>query len=242
MAGADVIVYSGLHLEGKMTEIFEQMERRHIHTVAVAEGAIPDSLRIVSPNFAGSFDPHVWFDVRLWMRAAAYVSEALAELDPPHADAYRSNADRYLEDLTALDAYVRERAADLPADRRVLITSHDAFGYYGRAYNFHVEALQGLSTATEAGTADVKALAEFVVDRRIPAMFIESSVSPRGIEAVKEAVRARGFDVRIGGNLYSDSLGDPDGPDGTYIGTVRHNIDTVVEALTGDLSTTPVTG
>ena len=137
-----------------------------------------------------------------------------------------------------LHAYVQERVAAIPVEQRVLITSHDAFGYFGRAYDFEVEALQGLSTATEAGTADVQELAEFVVDRRIPAMFVESSVSPRGIEAVKAAVEARDFNVVIGGYLYSDALGAPDTPEGTYIGTVRYNIDTIVAGLAGEGAST----
>lgn len=233
MAGADVVVYNGLHLEGKMTEVFEQMEKRGIPTIAVAEDAIPDSLRLMSLTYAGNFDPHVWFDVTLWQRVAKHVHEILSEMDPPHADTYKANAAAYISEMDELHAYVREKAAAVPEGQRVLITSHDAFGYFGRAYNFEVEALQGLSTASEAGTADVQALADFVATRQIPAMFVESSVSPRGIEAVKAAVEARDFNVVIGGYLYSDALGAPGTPEGSYIGTVRYNIDTIVAGLTG---------
>lgn len=230
MAEADLLFYNGLHLEGKMGEIFEQMARRGIPTFAVADG-IPRSKYRESALFTGNYDPHLWFDVKLWADAARYVADVLVTQDASHAGSYRDRAERYLAALDTLDAYVRAQAARLPRERRVLITSHDAFGYFGRAYDFEVKGLQGISTATEAGAADVQALAEFVATRRIPAMFIESSVSPRGIEAVREAVRARGFEVKIGGTLFGDALGDPDTPEGTYLGMVRHNIDTIVDAL-----------
>lgn len=231
MAEADVILYNGLHLEGKMTDVFEQMQQRSIRTVALAERAVPDSLRIASPAFAGNFDPHVWFDVRLWSTVARQLTATFQELDPTHTSEYEARWDAYRSELDSLHTYVDRRARSIPAAQRVLVTSHDAFGYFGRAYGFEVHGLQGLSTATEAGTADVQALADLVARRRIPAMFVESSVSPRGIEAVRAAVEARGFSVAIGGNLYSDALGDPAGPEGTYAGTVRFNIDTVVRAL-----------
>ncbi|HEX7071306.1 MAG TPA: zinc ABC transporter substrate-binding protein, partial [Rhodothermales bacterium] len=149
-----------------------------------------------------------------------------------HASAYRERATAYAQELREVDAYIHERVAELDPDRRILITSHDAFGYFGEMYGFEVRGLQGISTATEAGTSDVQELAQFVADRRIPAMFVESSVPPRGIEAVREAVRARGFEVRIGGTLYGDALGGPGSGADTYVGMVRANIDTIVEGLT----------
>ncbi len=231
MAGADLILYNGLHLEGKMTEVFEQMQGRGIRTLALAEEAVPDSLRIATPVFAGNYDPHVWFDVRLWQRVARRLHAALRELDPTHGDTYDAAWNAYDAELNALHRHVDSLAATIPPAQRVLITSHDAFGYFGRAYGFEVFGLQGLSTATEAGAADVQALAERVASQRIPAMFVESSVSPRGIEAVRAAVGARGYQVTIGGSLYSDALGDPDTPEGTYLGTVRHNIATIAGAL-----------
>ncbi|MEM8484387.1 MAG: zinc ABC transporter substrate-binding protein [Bacteroidota bacterium] len=231
MAGADLVVYNGLHLEGKMTEVFEQMAKRSIPTLAVAQDAVPDSLRLMSATYAGNFDPHVWFDVTLWQQVADHVHVVLGELSPTHQAIFAANAAQYIEQLEALHTYVTTQAAAIPASSRVLITSHDAFGYFGRAYGFDVHALQGLSTTTEAGTADVQELADFVATNRIPAMFVESSVSPRGIEAVKAAVGARDFEVQIGGYLYSDALGDPESPEGTYIGTVRYNIDTIVAGL-----------
>ena len=167
------------------------------------------------------------------MQAVEQVRDTLVRLDPSSAELYRRNAAEYLEQLRQLDRYVHERAAAVPASKRVLITAHDAFNYFGRAYGFDVRGLQGISTAAEAGAGDVQQLARFIADRRIPAIFVESSVSSRTIEAVREAVRARGFDVRIGGSLYSDAMGDPGTPDGTYIGMVRHNIDAIVAGLDG---------
>lgn len=234
MSTADVVLYNGLHLEGKMADIFHQMNRRDIRTVALAEEAIPQDMLIESPTFAGNFDPHVWFDVTLWKRVAEQVGKVLAEMDAEHSQEYSRRLDAYVLWMDSLDAYVRGRASELPEDRRVIITSHDAFGYFGRAYGFEVRGLQGISTATEAGTADVQRLAAFVAERRIPAMFIETSVSARGIEAVREAVRARGFEVAIGGTLYGDALGNPNTPEGTYLGMIGHNIDTIIEALKGE--------
>jgi len=229
MAGADVVFYGGLHLEGKMTEVFERMRGR-ILTVAVTDG-IDRALLLKPPEFQGVFDPHVWFDVTLWMKAVEQVAETLARIDPQHGETYRENARTYLGKLSELHEYVRRQARRLPPSHRVLITAHDAFNYFGRAYGFEVLGLQGISTVSEAGTADIQALAKLIVERKIPAVFVETSVSPRTIEALKEAVRARGFDVEIGGNLYSDAMGNPGTPEGTYIGMVRHNIDTIVSAL-----------
>jgi len=229
MAGADVIFYGGLHLEGKMTDVFERMRGR-ILTVAVTDG-IDRALLLRPPEFQGAYDPHVWFDVTLWMKAVERVAETLAQIDPKSGTTYRENARTYLEKLSELHEYVRKEAGRLPPSRRVIITAHDAFNYFGRAYGFEVRGVQGISTVSEAGTADIQALANLIVEKRVPAVFVETSVPPRTMEALKEAVRARGFAVEIGGNLYSDAMGDPGTPDGTYIGMVRHNIDTIVSAL-----------
>lgn len=231
MARADLIVYNGLHLEGKMGDVFEQMRSR-TKIVAVTEGLDPKlDIRPAPPGFEGTHDPHVWFDVSLWMKAVGTVRDALAELDPTHVDHYRSNATAFLTELEKLHAYVKEQAAKLPRQQRILITAHDAFYYFGHAYGFEVHGLQGVSTATEAGTADVQQLADFIAKRRVPAIFVESSVSPKTIEAVQAAVRARGHNVRIGGELFSDAMGNPGTPEGTYAGMVKHNIDTIVNAL-----------
>ena len=228
---ADVILYCGLHLEAKMADVFERVGDSRT-TRGVCE-AIPKRLLRSPPGFDGAYDPHVWFAVGLWRHAVEAVRDTLAARDPGSAALYRRNATAYLRELDELDAYVRERAGRVPRERRVLITAHDAFGYFGRAYGFEVRGLQGISTASETGAGDVQALAAFIAERRIPAIFVESSVSPRTIEAVREAVRARGFDVRVGGELLSDALGSAGTPEGTYVGMVRHNVDAIVAGLRG---------
>jgi manganese/zinc/iron transport system substrate-binding protein len=229
MEQADVIFYNGLHLEAAMGGVLERMADR-IKAVAVTERIDRQAL-IAPPEFEGAYDPHVWFDVSLWRQAVETVRDTLVEMDPGSAALYRANTDRYLMELADLDAYVRAQAARVPAEQRVLITAHDAFNYFGRAYGFEVRGLQGISTASEASTADVQDLASFIAERQIRAVFVESSVPPRTIEAVQAAVRAKGFDVQIGGELFSDAMGDPGAPEGTYIGMLRHNVDTIVGAL-----------
>jgi manganese/zinc/iron transport system substrate-binding protein len=231
MAAADVVVYNGLHLEGKMSGVFERMGNR-IRTIAVTDG-IDRAKLLRPPEFEGAYDPHVWFDVSLWMDAVKTLEKALSGMDPSHGDVYRSNGTRYLRSLEALDRYVRREALIVSPRKRVLITAHDAFNYFGRAYGFQVRGLQGISTVAEAGAADIQALARLIVENGIPAVFVESSVPPRYIEALQEAVEARGFRVKIGGSLFSDAMGDPGTPEGTYDGMVRHNIDTIVSALAG---------
>jgi manganese/zinc/iron transport system substrate-binding protein len=229
MAEADVIFFNGLHLEGKMAELFEKMER-FARTVAVTDG-IDRSLLLAPPEFKRAYDPHVWFDVGLWIMAAEHVRDSLILIDPENAGVYRDNAEDYLQRLEEVQRYVRARVSELPKEKRVLITAHDAFNYFGRAYGFEVKGLQGISTVAEAGTSDIQALTRLIFERKIPAVFVETSVPGRYIEALQESVRARGFDVAIGGNLYSDAMGNPGTPEGTYIGMVRHNIDTIVSAL-----------
>jgi manganese/zinc/iron transport system substrate-binding protein len=233
LAEADLIFYNGLHLEAQMAGVLERMADQNIRTVAVTDG-IDRSVLLAPPEFEGAYDPHVWFDVTLWMQAAESVRDTLVEVDPTHADTYRANAETYLAELTELHEYVQTQAERVPADQRVLITAHDAFNYFGRAYGFEVRGLQGISTESEASTADVQDLASFIAERQIPAIFVESSVPQRTIEAVQAAVQSQGFDVQIGGQLFSDAMGNPDTPEGTYAGMVRHNIDTIVNALLAD--------
>jgi manganese/zinc/iron transport system substrate-binding protein len=232
LAGADAVFYNGLHLEAKVAEVFERMGDR-VRTYAVTDG-IPRSRLDAPPAFAGNYDPHVWFDVGLWRQALAQVRDDLTALDPDHASTYRRNAARYDAELAELDGWVRAQTSRVPAERRVLVTAHDAFNYFGRAYGFDVRGLQGISTASEAGTADVRGLAEFIAARRIPAIFVESSVSPRAIQAVREAVRSRGFEVGLAEPLFSDAMGDPGTPEGTYPGMVRHNVRSIVGGLLGE--------
>jgi manganese/zinc/iron transport system substrate-binding protein len=227
---ADIIFYGGLHLEGRMAELFEKMADTGKPTFAVSEEIDPARLR--KPiEFEGRFDPHIWFDVTLWEEAVKKVAKELANLDPGSKALYEANRDAYLQQLDELHAYIKEQIATIPPEARVLITAHDAFGYFGQQYGMEVRGLQGTSTATEASARNVQDLAQLIADRKIKAIFVESSVSPATIEAVQKAVQARGWDVKIGGQLFSDAMGNDGTPEGTYIGMVRHNVDTIVSAL-----------
>jgi manganese/zinc/iron transport system substrate-binding protein len=234
MGTAAAVFYNGLHLEGKMSEVLGEMGRRGVRSVAVGDCVATDRLLPV-PGFEDVHDPHIWFDVGLWSETARCVAEALGEIDPDRGSLYLRRASDYISSLGELEAWVGQRVAEIPADGRVLITAHDAFAYFGRAYGFEVRGLLGVSTAAEAGTADLQELAELIASRRIPAIFVESSVPSRFVEALQEAVAARGFEVRIGGTLYSDALGDPGTAEATYVGTVRTNVGTIVAALTGEV-------
>jgi manganese/zinc/iron transport system substrate-binding protein len=229
---ADIIFYNGLRLEAGMANVLERMAGQK-QVFAVTQ-SIEREMLLDSIDYPGSYDPHIWFDVSMWKQAVEEVRDTLIEVDPGSADLYRENAAAYLLELDELDAYVRQQAERVPEDKRVLITAHDAFNYFGRAYGFEVRGLQGISTESEAGTADVQDLAAFIVERQIPAVFVESSIPQRNIEAVQAAVRARGFEVQIGGEIFSDAMGDPGSPAGSYTGMVRHNIDTITSALLGE--------
>ncbi|MCS7047405.1 MAG: zinc ABC transporter substrate-binding protein [Gemmataceae bacterium] len=227
LAAADVIFYSGLHLEGKMTDIFESLSRNK-PCVGVAENL---DARALLHDDDGAIDPHVWFDVSLWSQAAGVVREALARFDPPHAADYEANCARYQRELAELHAWVRARMLEVPQTRRVLITSHDAFRYFGRAYATEVMAIQGISTESEASVGRISALVDVIVRRKIKAVFVESSVSPRNMRALIEGCAARGHTVVEGGQLCSDAMGQEGTPEGTYVGMIRHNVNTIVNSL-----------
>jgi len=231
LSEAELIFYNGLHLEAAMAEVLAEMDGR-IRTRAVTDG-IPVEQLLTPPEFKGQHDPHVWFDVRFWMSAASTVEETLREVDPEGAPLFAENLSDLLAELEDLDGWVRSRVDELPPERRILITAHDAFNYFGRAYGFTVEGLQGISTASEAGTGDVQRLVRLVIERGIPAIFVESSIPRRNVEAIQAAVRAGGGSVEIGGLLFSDAMGDPGTDEGTYPGMVRHNVNTIVDALLG---------
>ena len=226
---ADVIFYGGLHLEGRMVEVFEKLDKIK-PVVAVSRDIPPDRLRRPI-EFEGAYDPHIWFDVTLWQFAVGTIRDELSQLDPAHAGIYAQNAAAYLNKLDALDQHVRQQIDSIPSQARVLITAHDAFGYFGDRYGMEVRGLQGTSTATEAGAGDVRSLAAFIAERKIKAIFVESSVPAATVEAVQAAVQSRGWDVRIGGELFSDAMGDAGSFEGTYIGMVTHNADTIAAAL-----------
>ena len=225
----DVVFYSGLHLEGRMIEIFERLARTK-PVYAITDKIPVEQLRR-PPEFEGAYDPHVWFEPTLWATTADVVAERLAALDPPSAGLYRTNAAIYKQRIAELDAYARQKLAAIPAESRVLITAHDAFGYFGAHYDIEVRGLQGISTASEAGGADVQQLAAFIAERNVKALFIESSVPQATIEAVQAAVQAKGKQVDIGGQLFSDALGAADSPEGTYLGMFKYNVDTISAAL-----------
>lgn len=230
MQEADIVLYNGIHLEGKMGEIFASLTDQG-HAIICAEDGIKASKLLSAEDNPQLHDPHIWFDVSLWMDVASHVAGRMSELDPAHADSYAENLEHYTKELASLDDYIKGRVSELPERQRVLITAHDAFRYFGRAYGFEVRGLQGISTEAEAGTADVSRLAQFIADNKIKAIFVESSVPPKNIEALQAAVRARDFEVTIGGQLYSDSLGDAASGDNSYILTCKANIDTIVDAL-----------
>jgi manganese/zinc/iron transport system substrate-binding protein len=236
LAGADAVFYNGLHLEAAMAEVLEEMNERK-PTFAVTVGIDRDLLHR-SASFQNNYDPHVWFDVTMWSSAVERVEAALIQLDPAGEIEFRENAAALRDTLQALDAWVYSRVAQVPPELRVLITAHDAFEYFGKRYGFDVIGLQGISTASEAGTGDVQRMVDAIIDRRIPAIFVETSVPRRTSEAVQAAVRSRGFEVNIGGSLFSDAMGNPDTPEGRYPGMIRHNVNSIVDALTAEQSQT----
>ncbi|HWB09085.1 MAG TPA: zinc ABC transporter substrate-binding protein [Pirellulales bacterium] len=224
---ADVVVYSGLHLEGRMGDVLSRLARRK-PAFAVTDGLERERLLKVGPN---QFDPHVWFDVGLWAECLAQVETELAGFDPAHDADYHRQAAAYRRELAELDTWCRDQMAGIAAERRVLVTAHDAFHYFGRAYDIQVKAIQGISTQAEAGVSQINGLVDFISQRKIKAVFVETSVSERNIQALVEGCADRGHQVEIGGQLFSDAMGKPGTPEGTYAGMVRHNVETIRRAL-----------
>jgi manganese/zinc/iron transport system substrate-binding protein len=230
LANADLIFYGGLHLEGKLVEVFEKMGSQNIKTIAVSD-ALDTKTLIGSEYFASNYDPHIWFDVNNWELITNFVIQKLSENNPENKAFFEENGKNYLKELKALDADIKSIISTLPENKRILVTAHDAFNYFGQAYGFEVVGLQGLSTATEAGVQDVQNLATFIIDKKVKAVFVESSVPKRTIEALQAAVNSKSHNVEIGGTLYSDALGNAGTPEGTYIGMFRYNVNTIVNAL-----------
>lgn len=227
--GADIIFYSGLHLEGKLVDIFEKMEGKK-NTVSLGDKLPKDEL-IPSEYFASNYDPHIWFNIQFFKQFAQIVTEELSKADPANAESYSENNKKYQKKLDALESEIKSTIATLPEENRILVTAHDAFNYFGKAYGFQVVGLQGISTATEAGVKDVQNLSEFIIKNNIKAIFVESSVPRRTIEALQQAVLSKKHNVEIGGSLYSDALGNPGTVEGTYIGMFKYNVNTIVNAL-----------
>ena len=229
LLAADLIFYNGLHLEGKMGEVLGGLGKRK-PTTAVGE-AVPDSLLRTPPGFSGAHDPHIWFDIRRWKYAVQKTSEILCTHYPEKAAAFRINTTHYLKRLDSLDQAARQALSVIPAEQRILVTAHDAFGYFGESYQVEVRGLQGISTLSEFGLRDVTELVDFIISRQVRAIFVETSVSTRSIEAVREGCSRKGWKVDIGNPLYSDSMGPAGKPEGTYIGMFAANIKTITEAL-----------
>ena len=226
---ADIIFYNGLHLEGKLVDVFEKMAKTKL-TVSLG-GSLDKNELIGSEYFVSNYDPHVWFNIQFFKQFGDRVAETLAANDPVNAKKYQENNALYQDKLDALEVEVKSIIATLPKEKRILVTAHDAFNYFGKAYGFNVVGLQGLSTVTEAGVQDVRRLSQFIIDNKVKAIFIESSVPRRTIEALQEAVLSKNHDVGIGGSLYSDALGNAGTIEGTYVGMFRANVKTIVEAL-----------
>jgi len=226
---ADIVLYNGHHLEGQMNKVFKKM-RDQKPTYAVAE-SVPEDQMDADPENPEIYDPHVWFDVTMWQYTVDEIAIALGELDPDNKDAYDKNAKEYNKKLDDLHEYAKEEINKIPEESRVLVTAHDAFHYFGKAYGLEVKGLQGLSTESEFGLKDVQRIVDLLTERNIKAVFVESSVSERSINAVVEGAQENGHQVEIGGELYSDAMGPEGTEEGTYIGMFKHNIETIVNAL-----------
>ncbi|WP_339874936.1 metal ABC transporter solute-binding protein, Zn/Mn family [Olleya marilimosa] len=230
LVNADVIFYNGLHLEGKLVEVFEKMGSSTKTPIALGE-EIDKSTLIGSDYFASNYDPHVWFNIEYFKQFTQKVTAVLIEKDAKNAKYYKANEAEFIAKLNTLEKTITAKIETLPKDKRILVTAHDAFNYFGKNYGFEVVGLQGLSTATEAGVKDVQNLANFIIEKQLKAVFVESSVPKRTIEALQKAVNAKGHDVQIGGTLYSDALGSAGTTEGTYIGMFEYNVNTIVNAL-----------
>ena len=227
---ADIIFYNGLHLEGKLVEVFEKMNLNDKSTIAL--GSFLDKNKLIgSDYFASNYDPHVWFNIQFFKEFAKKVTKVLSKKDPMNEAQFIENEKNYLQKLEVLDKEINETIEKLPKEKRILVTAHDAFNYFGNQYDFQVVGLQGLSTATEAGVQDVQKLSAFIIENNVKAIFIETSVPQRTIEALQAAVISKGHEVSIGGSLYSDALGSEGTIEGTYIGMFQYNVNTIVNAL-----------
>jgi manganese/zinc/iron transport system substrate-binding protein len=232
LSSGDIVFYSGLMLEGKMSDTLVKLAHDR-PVIPVTEQIDPKEL-LEPEDFQGHYDPHVWMDVSVWSKCVDAVSAALAKLDPSHAADYQANAAKYQQELARLHEYGRQAIGSVPKERRVLITSHDAFNYFGRAYGLEVQGVQGISTESEAGLQRVNALVDLIVEKKVPAVFIESSVPRKNIDALVEGARAKGHKIVVGGELYSDAMGDAETYEGTYLGMLDHNITLVARALGGE--------
>lgn len=228
LAQADLVLYHGLHLEGRLADLLSHMHN-YAPTYAVCD-AIPKTSLRESP-FKGLYDPHVWHDVSLWRHVVRYIGDILIQYDAAHAQEYVQATELYLCKLEELEHYIHHVIESISPEKRILVTAHDAFAYFGAAYGLQVIALQGISTESDISTRDVIDLAHFVVEHHINTLFLESSIPPRNLQAVQQAIQARGWHVQLGDELYSDALGDEQSDANTYISMIRHNIDVIIRGL-----------
>lgn len=231
MADADLVLWNGLYLEAQMEEFLMDLGQT-TPVVAVAE-TIPQNLLIGHEDYEGRFDPHVWMNPNLWSRVVVATRDALIEVNPEGAETFTANADAYLAELTELARYTTDVLSSVPVESRVVLSAHDAFNYFGNAYGFEVVGIQGISTESEAGLQRIGELVDLLVDRDIRAVFVETSVSDRNVQALIEGAASRGHEVVIGGELFSDAMGEPGTYEGTYVGMIDHNATTIAAALGG---------
>jgi len=233
LLSAEVIFYNGLLLEGRMTDALVRAASgdRGVHPVT----ELIDQQYLVQPeDLEGKDDPHVWMDPTAWSRAVEVIRDRLIEHDPGGKAAFEANAATLLTELAELDAYCERVLHSVPEGQRVLVSAHDAFGYFGRRYGYEVMGIQGLSTESEAGVRDIEQLVDLLVSRNIKAVFVESTVSERNINALIAGAEAQGLDVTIGGELFSDAMGPSGTYEGTYVGMIDHNATSIARALGGD--------
>lgn len=226
----DVIFYSGLHLEANMLEVFAEIGKSR-PVLAISESIPEDQLL---EDEGGAIDPHVWFDIDLWKQSLTAATDELKKAVPADADYFESNKEAYFKKLDELKADAASKLSEIPKEKRVLITAHDAFGYFGRMHEIEVVGLQGLSTEDEVGLSDIDDTVKLLVEYQVPAVFVESSINPASINAVIEGAKKQGLDVKVGGELYSDAMGDAGTPEGTYLGMYSHNVDTIHQALSAE--------
>lgn len=226
---ADIIIFNGLHLEGKMGEVLKQLAKRKT-VIDASKGISPEKIRKTG-EFASGVDPHYWFDVSIWSQVGQFLSEKLIENYPIKKDIITSNTEKYLSKLKALELEVINKISTLKEEERTLLTAHDAFAYFGRKYKINVLALQGLSTSTEFGIKDIQNTVNTIIDKDIKAVFVESSVSPKAMESVVQQCLMKNHKVKIGGELFSDSLGEKGTEEGTYIGMMKHNLNTFIKSI-----------
>lgn len=224
---ADIVFYNGLHLEGKMLDALSQLKKTKV-VYAIAETVNDHSLLKTEEK---TIDPHIWFDIQLWKEALQSVVKGLMEVDPENKEYYEEQAENYFKQLDDLYNFSTEKMDSIPEQKRILITAHDAFGYFGNAYGLEVMGLQGLSTDSEYGLADIKRIVDTLVERKIQTVFVETSVNDKSIQAVIEGAKSRNHEVKIGGELFSDAMGEEGTEEGTYIGMYKHNIQVIYDGL-----------